>query len=334
MSAIKSRVLGVNGPSVPAVGLGCMAMSDVYRNPDEEAGFRTILAALDSGMTLLNTGDFYGNGKNELLIGRALKGRRQQAFVCVKAGALKSPKGEYLGFDMRPVAMKNFVAHSLTRLGTDYIDLYQPSRVDPRVPIEDTIGALSDLVKEGWIRYIGLSEAGASSIRRAHRVHPISAHEVEYSLFGRDIEDQLLPTCRELGIATVCYSVLAGGLLGGDYRGGTREPSMREHMPRYQPGSLEINLALVDKLKVVAANKGTTVAALAIAWVLAQGNDLIALVGARKPEKLSDALAAAELDLSSEDLEAIADAMPKNAVVGKQYPGFVQAMIDEERAKA
>lgn len=307
-------------------------MSDVYAVPDEEAGYQTIIAALDAGITMLNTGDFYGNGRNELLIARAIKGRRNEVFLSVKAGALKSPKGEYIGFDMRPAAMKNYVAHSLTRLGTDYIDLYQPSRVDPRVPIEETVGALADLVKEGYIRYIGLSEAGPASIRRAYAVHPITAHEVEYSLFGRGIEDGLLDECRKLGIATVCYSVLAGGLLGGNYARGRQEASMRDEMPRFQAGNVSINLALVEKLRPIAAARGVTVAALSIAWVMAQGRDLVPLVGVRRPERLADALSAAELQLTAQDLAEINAAVPRSAVAGKHYAGFVQTMIDQERA--
>jgi aryl-alcohol dehydrogenase-like predicted oxidoreductase len=333
MSAtVGTRILGKDGPAVSAVGLGCMSMSDVYARPDEEAGHRTILAALDAGVTMLNTGDFYGNGRNELLIGRAIKGRRHEVFLSVKAGAQKSPDGEYIGFDMRATSMKNYVAHSLTRLGTDYIDLYQPSRVDPRVPIEETVGALADLVKQGWVRYVGLSEAGPSSIRRAHAVHPISAHEVEYSLFGRDIEDGLLEECRNLGIATVCYSVLAGGLLGGNYVRGRQEPSMRDEMPRFQAGNLDVNLALVDNLSRVAAAKGVTVAALSIAWVMAQGVDLVPLVGVRRPDKLADAISAAGMRLTAEELAGIDAAIPRGAVAGKQYGGFVQNMIERERA--
>lgn len=309
-----------------------MSMSDVYARPDEEAGCRTILAALDAGITMLNTGDFYGNGRNELMIARAIKGRRHEVFLSVKAGAQKSPKGDYIGLDMRPNAMKNCVAHSLTRLGTDYIDLYQPSRVDPRVPIEETVGALAELVKEGWIRHIGLSEAGPASIRKAHAVHPIAAHEVEYSLFGRDIEDGLLAECRKLGIATVCYSVLAGGLLGGRYARGQHEASMRDEMPRFHAGNVDTNLNLVEKLTLVAVAKGVTVAALAIAWVMAQGDDVVPLVGARKPEQLADALSAAGLNLTPEDIAAVNAAIPRASVAGKQYAGFVQKMIDQERA--
>jgi aryl-alcohol dehydrogenase-like predicted oxidoreductase len=332
-NSIATRTLGNNGPVVAAIGLGCMSMSDVYAAPDENAGLQTILAALESGITLLNTGDFYGNGRNELLIAKAIKGQRERAFLSVKTGALKSPKGDYIGFDMRPLAIKNNLAHSLTRLGTDYIDLYLPSRVDPKVPIEDTIGAIADLVREGWVRYIGMSEAGPESIRRASAVHPIAAHEVEYSLFGRDIEDGLLQTCRALGIATVAYSVLAGGLLGGHYRVGQHEASMRDEMPRFQPGNVQRNLALVEKLTAIAARKGTTVAALAIAWVMAQGTDIVPLVGVRKPQRLQDALKAAEMRLTPSELAEIAAAVPRNEVAGKQYAGFVQTMIDQERAK-
>jgi aryl-alcohol dehydrogenase-like predicted oxidoreductase len=331
---IGMRRLGRDGPEVSAIGLGCMAMSDVYANPDEAAGLRTIQAALDAGMSFLNTGDFYGSGRNELLLSRALQGRRDQAFISVKTGAMKSPEGEYIGFDMRPVAMRHNLAHTLTRLGTDYVDLYEPSRVDPAVPIEDTIGAIAELVKAGWVRHIGLSEAGPANIRRAHAVHPIAAHEVEYSLLGRDIEDNVLPVCRELGIATVAYSVLAGGLLGG--RQGAGDSGRGRHMalPRFQPGAVEQNLALVERLRALATAKSVSVATLVIAWVLAQGEDIVPLVGVRRPDRLGDALAAAELTLSHQDLTDIEAAVPKGAGRGTQYAGFIQSMIERERAQA
>jgi aryl-alcohol dehydrogenase-like predicted oxidoreductase len=309
-----------------------MAMSDIYADPDEEAGYRTIRAAMDSGVTFLNTGDFYGNGRNELLIARAIKGRRDQVVLSVKAGALKSPDGKYIGFDMRPQAMKNWVAHSLSRLGTDYIDLYQPSRVDPQVPIEETVGALSDLVKEGWVRFIGLSEAGPDSIRRAHSVHPIAAHEAEYSLIGRDIERNVLPVCRALGIATVAYSVLAGGLLGGHIRPETLEKnSQRSHLPRFQTGNLEHNLQLVEALGQVAEEVGTTSASLAIAWVMAQGDDVIPLVGARTTDRLAEALPSARLVLTPAQLATIERAIPADSGRGTQYDGYIQQMIHRER---
>lgn len=327
------RQLGTAGPLVSAIGLGCMAMSDVYAQPDEDAGERTIHAALDAGITLLNTGDFYGNGRNELLLSRALKGRRDKAFISVKTGALKSPGGDYTGFDMRPVAIRNNLAHTLTRLGTDYIDLYQPSRIDPAVPIEDTIGAIADLVKEGWVRHIGLSEAGAASIRRAHAVHPICAHEVEYSLFGRDIEDEILPVCRELGIATVAYSVLAGGLLGGRYVPGRGEASGREQLPRFQGDAVAANLALVERLRAIADRKSLSVATLAIAWVLSRGDDIVPLVGVRRPERLADALAAARLELTPADLAEVEKIVPRGAGVGTQYGGFAHDMLVQERTR-
>ncbi len=326
------RQLGTGGPYVSAIGLGCMAMSDVYAQPDEDAGERTIHAALDAGIDFLNTGDFYGNGRNELLLARALKGRRHQAFISVKTGALKSPGGDYIGFDMRPQAIRNFLAHTLTRLGTDYVDLYQPSRIDPAVPVEETIGAIADLVKEGWVRHIGLSEAGVTSIRRAHAVHPICAHEVEYSLLGREVEDEILPTCRELGIATVAYSVLAGGLLGGKYLPGAGAVSEREGLPRFQPDAVNSNLALVERLRDIATDKSISLATLAIAWVLARGADVIPLVGVRQPARLQDAIAAAQVTLSAAELAAIESAIPRGAGVGTQYGGFVHDMLALERA--
>ena len=335
MSEFPSRQLGRDGPEVSAIGLGCMGMSDVYAAPDEEAGLRTIEQALEMGITFLNTGDFYGTGRNELLIGRALKGKRERAFISVKTGALKSPNGEYIGFDCRPQALRNFLAHSMTRLGTDYVDLYQPSRIDPAVPVEETIGAIADLVKEGWVRYVGLSEAGPQSIRRAHAVHPITALEIEYSLLGRDIESEILPLCRELGIGIVAYSVLAGGLLGGRVprEAVSREDSMRVHMPRFLPGNLETNLGLADALARIAARRALPVSVLAIAWVMARGDDIVPLVGARTPERLREAAQAVQVKLGPEEVGEIEAAIPRGAAAGSHYEGFVQAMIEEERAR-
>ena len=322
------RRLGANGPRIGALGLGTSAMSDSAADgaADDES-VATIQAALDAGLGQINTADFYGMGHSEMLIARAIKGRRDKAFISVKYGGLRDPGGAFIGFDNRPAATKNFIAYSLRRLGTDYIDLYQPARVDPAVPIEDTVGAIADLVKAGYVRHIGLSEAGPATIRRAHTVHPIAAVEVEYSLMGRDIEHNVLPALRELGIGLVAYSVLSGGLLGG--RSSVRQPGA----PRNEPGAIEKNLKLVQRFREQAHARGTTPTQLAIAWVLAKGEDITALIGARTRARLAEALGALELSLSPSDLTEIEAAIPPDAVAGGLYGGFVNEMIRRERGR-
>lgn len=335
MSDLKRRKLGVDGPAVSELGLGCMAMSDVYATPDEAEGLRTIEAALERGVTLLNTGDFYGSGRNELLLRRALAGaNRDKAFVSVKTGALKSPAGDYIGFDARPAALQNFLAQTLVRLGVDYIDLYQPARADPMVPIEETVGAISDMVRKGWVRHIGLSEIGPATLRRAHAVHPIAAVEVEYSLIARDVERNVVPACRELGVGVIAYSVLAGGLLSGKVTSATIEPgSLRAHSPRFQQHNLQANVELCARFAALAARRGETPSALATAWVLAKGEDIVPLVGARKRAQLEESLAAAAITLTPGEISEIESIVPPGAARGAQYPDFVQAPINAERAK-
>jgi len=331
---MKHRKLGANGPSVGALGLGCMGMSpDWYRGADEAESIATIQAATDAGMTLLNTGDFYGMGHNEMLIGRAIAGRREQVFISVKSGLMRAPDGQPVGFDTRPAAVKNFVTYSLRRLGTDYIDLYQPARIDPVVPIEDTVGAIADLVTAGYVRYIGLSEAGPASLARAHAVHPITALEIEYSLMGRSIERNILPAARARGIGIVAYNVLAGGLLGGCIAaGGLPAGDFRVHMPRFAAGNLERNLKLVSRLAGLAQRLNATPAQLAVAWVLAQGPDIVPLVGARTRERLHDAIGALDLSLDAAAIDEAQRCVPRDAVAGSLYGGHVQDSIDRERS--
>ncbi len=333
---MQTRQLGRDGPTVSALGLGCMGMSDFYGPADEGESLATIDAALDAGITLFDTGDFYGSGHNEMLVGRALKERRDRVFLQVKFGALRDPTGGFGGYDNRPVAIRNFLAYSLKRLGTDHIDLYMPSRVDPNVPIEDVIGALADLKQAGWIRHIGLSEAGADSIRRAHAVHPITALQIEYSLMSRGIETDILPTCRELGIGVTAYGVLARGLLGGHV---TRETlaanpaDFRGHSPRFQGENLDANLQLVDRLRALAAERNVTPAQLAVAWGLHRGEDVVPLVGARRRERLTESLAALDIVLSPDDLASLEAAVPANDVQGGRYPAAM-GVLDSEKDKA
>src|SRR5512142_812475 len=295
---MQTRRLGRNGPALSALGLGCMGMSDFYGTADEAESVPTVRAALDAGVTLLDTGDFYGMGHNELLLACALEGvPRDRYFLAVKFGALRDPGGGWVGFDCRPAHVKNYLAQTLRKLRTDHVDLYQPSRVDPQVPIEELVGTLAELVKAGWVRHIGLSEAGSDTLRRAAKVHPIAQLQVEYSLMSRGIEAGVLPTCRELGIAVTAYGVLSRGLLGGRIGAGgpDRPRDGRGRFPRFQGENLKKNLALVEALKAIARERGATPSQLAIAWVLSRGEDVIPLVGARRREQLADALGALDL---------------------------------------
>jgi aryl-alcohol dehydrogenase-like predicted oxidoreductase len=332
---MKQRQLGRTGPQAAQIGLGCMGMSDLYGPADREESIATIHAALDAGITLLDTGDFYGMGHNELLIRDALTGRpRDKVQISVKFGALRDSEGRWSIMDGRPAAVKNFAAYSLRRLGTDHIDIYRLARLDPAVPIEDTIGAIADLVKAGHVRHIGLSEVGADTIRRAQAVHPISDLQIEYSLISRRVEQDILPICRELGIGVTAYGVLSRGLISGhwtkqregeaDFRG--------QFSPRFQGGNLDRNLALVERLRTIAGELNASVAQVAIAWVLAQGDDIVPLVGARRRDRLSEALGAADLKLSAGDLARLADAVPENEVAGTRYHPSQMEHLDSEKA--
>jgi aryl-alcohol dehydrogenase-like predicted oxidoreductase len=329
-----TRTLGTNGPHVSALGLGCMGMSDLYGPADRGESMATIHAALDAGVALLDTGDFYGAGHNELLIREALDGRaRDQVTISVKFGALRDPAGGWAGNDGRPAAVKNFLAYTLRRLGTDHVDIYRPARVDPEVPIEETVGAIAEMVAAGYASHVGLSEVGAETIRRAAAVHPISDVQIEYSLISRGVEEEILPTCRELGIGITAYGVLSRGLLSGHWSP-DRELSasdFRSFSPRFRGENLDHNLALVDALREVAQSRKATVAQVAIAWVLARGEDIVPLVGARRRERLHEALGALPLDLAEDDRERIEQAIPAGAAAGERYAAPQMAQLDSER---
>ncbi|WP_262031195.1 aldo/keto reductase [Microvirga sp. Mcv34] len=330
---MQHRRLGQTGPFVSALGLGCMGMSGMYGPADRGESIATIHAALEAGITLLDTGDFYGMGHNEMLIGEALQGRnRDQALISVKFGAMRDPTGAWLGYDARPQAVKSFLAYTLQRLRVDHIDIYRPARLDPSVPIEDTIGAIADMVKAGYVRHIGLSEVGPETIRRAAAVHPICDLQIEYSLISRGIEDSILPVCRERGIGITAYGVLSRGLISGHWGGAATGPGdFRAHSPRFQEGNVEKNLALVEGLRRLAEAKGVSVAQIAIAWVAAQGKDIVPLIGARRRDRLTEALEALDVTLTDEDLAAIERIIPKGAAAGDRYPAAQMGMLDSER---
>lgn len=331
---MKTRTLGKSGPTVSTLGLGCMGMSDFYGPADRGESIATLQAALDAGITLLDTGDFYGMGHNELLIAEALSGRdRDKVQISVKFGALRDPAGGWIGYDARPAAVKNFLTYSLRRLGVDHIDIYRPARLDPAVPIEDTVGAIADMVKAGYVRHIGLSEVGADTIRRAAKVHPISDLQIEYSLISRGIETEIFPTCRALGIGITAYGVLSRGLISGHWSKGRTVQDFRSISPRFQGSNLDANLILVEKLRAVAERIGASVAQIAIAWVAAQGDDIVPLVGARRRERLTEALGALDVKLSAADLTALSDAIPVGAAAGARYPEAQLAHMDSERSQ-
>jgi pyridoxine 4-dehydrogenase len=331
---MKQRKLGAAGPEVSTLGLGCMGMSDFYGPSDRGESIATIHAALDAGITLIDTGDFYGLGHNEMLIGEALRGQNRDRYqLSVKFGALRDIKGTWNGYDGRPVAVKNFLAYSLRRLQTDYIDVYRLSRTDPKVPIEETVGAIAECIQAGWVRYVGLSESSVETIRKAQATHPVADLQIEYSLFSRGIEPAILPACRELGIAITAYGVLARGLLGGHWKKDRdlAPNDFRRHSPRYAAEHVDHNLQLVEALRTVAETKGVTVAQIAIAWVLSRGKDIVPIIGARRLERLRESLAALDVVLDAQDLERIEQAVPAGSAAGTRYIPAMMAQLDSER---
>jgi aryl-alcohol dehydrogenase-like predicted oxidoreductase len=326
------RALGKTGPKVSAIGLGAMGMSDAYGPTDRSESIATIHAALDQGINLIDTGDFYGMGHNEMLIAEALKERkREDVVLSVKFGGLRGPDNSWGGFDGRPAAVKNFLAYSLKRLNTDYLDIYRPARLDPSVPIEETVGAIADMVKAGFVRHIGLSEVGAETIRRAAKVHPIVDLQIEYSLISRGIEEAILPVVRELGIGITAYGVLSRGLISGHWNGGAGATDFRMHSPRFGGENVDHNLRLVEALRAVADDRGVSVAQAAIAWVMAQGDDIVPVIGSRTRTRLTEALGALQIKLDADDIAAIEAAVPKGAARGDRYAAPQMAMLDSER---
>jgi pyridoxine 4-dehydrogenase len=331
---MQMRRLGNDGPDVSAIGLGCMGMSGFYGHADERESIATIHAALDAGVNLFDTGDFYGMGHNELLLHKALAGQpRDRYFISVKFGGMRGPNGAFIGMDTRPAAVKNFLAYTLRRLGTDYADLYQPARVDPAVPIEDTVGAISEMVKAGYVRHIGLSEASSETIRRAHAVHPIVALQIEYSLVSRRVEADILPTLRELGISLTAYGVFSRGLLTGHVpsRDSASQGDIRGHFPRFQGQNLERNQQMISRLQELARQKGVSVAQLAMGWILTKGNDIIPLPGARRREQLAESLECLKLSFSADEIAAMESAVPEGSVAGDRYAAEQMIVLDSER---
>ncbi len=326
---MKTTKLGKTGPQVSVVGLGCMSMGNagMYGSSTEDEGIRTIHEAIDRGVTLLDTGDFYGMGDNEMLIGRALAGgRRDKVQVSVKFGGMRDPAGQFIGLDMRPVAVKNFLAYSLKRLGVDHIDIYRPARLDPTVPIEETIGTIADLIKAGYVRHIGLSEMGVQTIRRAHAVHPIVDLQIEYSIASRSPEDKIFPVLHELGISATLYGVLSRGLLSGSKPTGPKD--FRNHLPRFAGEAGKENGALVASLKLFAEKLGRSPAQVCVAWALAKEPKLVPILGARKPSQL-DAFDVSPLD--ADQMGELERLIPKNAFKGSRYAEEQMAHLDSEK---
>ena len=328
---METTTLGRGGPVVSRAGLGLMSMSGIYGQADDHESIATIHAALDAGITLLDTGDFYGMGHNELLLRDALRRiPRDSVFIQVKFGGQRDPSGAFIGHDASPAAVKSSLAYTLTRLGTDYVDLYQPARLDPRVPIEDTVGAIAEMIQAGYVRHIGLSEVGAQTIRRAHAVHPIAALQIEYSLMSRGIEAEILPTVRELGISVTAYGILSRGLLSSaTARLAPGDP--RTRFPRFAGENHVRNLELLATLEAIAENLGVTAAQLAIAWVASRGEDIIPLIGTKRRERLAEALKGLDLTLSADQLAAVEAAVPAEAVAGDRYEAAQVATLDSER---
>ena len=328
---MESITLGRGGPVVSRVGLGLMGMSGIYGPADDTESISTIRAALDAGITLLDTGDFYGMGHNEMLLRDALRGvHRDSVFIQVKFGGQRDPRGAFIGHDASPNAVKNSLAYSLQRLGTDYVDLYQPARLDPRVPIEDTVGAIAEMIEAGFVRYLGLSEMGAATIRRAHAVHPVTVLQIEYSLMSRGIEAQILPTVRELGIGVTAYGVLSRGLLSTASAREIGPDDPRARFPRFRSENLGRNLDLLAALEKIAQEHRVSTAQLAFAWVLSRGTDIVPLIGTKRRDRLAEALGALSLRLDPPDLAALEAAVPPGQVAGDRYDPGQMAALDSE----
>ena len=322
--------LGATGPETSRLGLGCMAMSHAYGEADEGRSLATIHHAVERGINLLDTGDFYGMGHNEMLLGRALRElERDKVVLSVKFGALRGPDGAFVGFDARPEAVKAFCAYSLSRLGVDHIDIYRPARLDPQVPVEETAGAVAELIEAGYVRHLGLSEVGPETIRRAHAVTPVTDLQIEYSLMSRSVERTILPVLRELGIGLTAYGVISRGLIAE--HPGTGGP-MGGRMPRFSGENLQKNRKLVQQLAELAHKRDVSVSQLAFAWVAGQGQDIVPLVGTTRPERVDEALAALDLQLSEADLAAIEQALPADEVAGTRYDAHQMEMLDSERS--
>jgi aryl-alcohol dehydrogenase-like predicted oxidoreductase len=337
MLGMQHRKLGKTGPTVSALGLGTMGMSDFYGPADRGESVATIHAALDAGVNLIDTGDFYGMGHNEMLVGEALRGRkREDVVISVKFGAQRDPAGAWIGYDARPAAVKTALSYTLKRLGVDYIDIYRPARLDPATPIEETVGAIAEMIDAGYVRHIGLSEVGSQTIRRAAKMHAICDLQIEYALVTRGIERDILPTCRELGIGITAYGVLSRGLISGHWSKdrSQHEQGFRAYSPRFSGENLDRNLAIVDELRKVADARGITVAQLAIAWALARGEDIVPLVGARKRDRLTEALGALDVRLTDDDFARLDAAVPAEGAAGARYAEAQLAHMDSERAPA
>jgi len=328
-TTIQRRKLGRSGPEVFPIALGCMGMSGVYGPADEPESLATIHAAIDTGVNLIDTGDFYGMGHNDMLLGQALRFFRERVLISVKFGAQRGPDGSWLGYDARPAAVKTALAYSLKRLGVDSIDIYRPARLDPNVPIEETIGAIADMIKAGYVRHIGLSEVGPETIRRAAAVHPIVDLQIEYSLVSRSPEVKIFPVLDELGIAVTAYGVLSRGLLSSSQPTGPGD--MRNRFPRFNRENQADNQKLVARLREIASGKGITQVQLALAWVLAKRNSIIPVMGARKRTQLAESLAALDVKLTPDEISAIEAAIPPSAVAGTRYEEQQMRVLDSEK---
>lgn len=327
---MRETSLGKTSQKVSALGLGCMGMSAFYGSSADRSdaqSTQTIHRAVEAGISILNTGDFYGTGHNEMLIGKALAERKDRPMVSVKFGILRTPSGGFSGIDTRPEAVKNFASYSLTRLGLEVIDIYQPARVSPAVPIEDTVGAVADLIKEGKVRFLGLSEVTPEQIRRAHRVHPVTAVEVEYSLATRVIEKELLAVTRELGITVFAYGALSRGLLSGALPETFHPSDFRAHAPRFSKENLAKNNLTVGRLQEFAREKGATAAQVAIAWVLHQGADIVPLLGTKNPQRLQENIKALDMVLSLQEQKELGEMFATGAITGDRYPSPQMGLV-------